>query len=171
MSFKPEVLGTPQQPRSWSRHPVGAWKIVSAPDGSAAALAAPVALQKPTAPNAADDPDKRAHDAAKVGRDFEAIFVRQMLTQTKVAGQGGYADMAVESLATSITSAGGLGMGRAIEDSLLRAGHHPEAPPQGVNNSKLQDSSKAQPTGSHVTEKAKIPPQVPAGGAVRIIAE
>lgn len=58
-------------------------------------------------------------DTAKVGREFEAIFVRQMLASTKVAGKGGgYADMAVEALASSITAAGGLGMGRAIEQAL-----------------------------------------------------
>ncbi len=62
---------------------------------------------------------KTKEDAAKVGREFEAIFVRQMLSNTKVAGKGGgYADMAVEALATSITAAGGLGMGRAIEQAL-----------------------------------------------------
>ena len=58
-------------------------------------------------------------DVAKVGREFEAIFVRQMLSSAKIAGKGGgYADMAVESLATSITAGGGLGMGRAIEQAL-----------------------------------------------------
>lgn len=78
------------------------------------------ATEKPTT-----DESKKA-EYAKVGRDFEAILVRQMLTQAKVAGKsGGYADMAVESLATSITVAGGLGMGRAIEDALTRSGAHP----------------------------------------------
>lgn len=77
-------------------------------------------------------------DAAKVGRDFEAIFVRQMLSSTKVAGkEGGYADMAVEALAASITAAGGLGMGRAIEQALSShtGAHHrlvtPESPAGG----------------------------------------
>jgi Rod binding domain-containing protein len=59
-----------------------------------------------------------------VGRDFEAILVRQMLTQTKVAGKGGgYADMAVEALASSISAAGGLGMSQAIADSLSAHAH------------------------------------------------
>jgi Rod binding domain-containing protein len=73
---------------------------------------------------------KKKEEHAKVGRDFEAILVRQMLTQAKVAGKsGGYADMAVESLATSVTSAGGLGMGRAIEDTLNRAMVHQQIKP------------------------------------------
>jgi len=54
----------------------------------------------------------------KVARDFEAILVRQLLGQAKVAGGGGYADMAVESLASSVTQAGGLGLSRALEDAL-----------------------------------------------------
>jgi Rod binding domain-containing protein len=69
---------------------------------------------------------KKREDAAKAGREFEAILVRQMLAQTKIAGKsGGYGDMAVEALATSVTQAGGLGMGRAIEDAL--AGHSASA--------------------------------------------
>ena len=67
--------------------------------------------------------EKAAADAAKVGRDFEAILVRQMLSQVKVAGKGGYADMAVESLAASVTAAGGLGLGRTIEQALTRVTH------------------------------------------------
>lgn len=77
------------------------------------------AIDAPKLPAAA----KKAEDTAKVGRDFEAILVRQMLTQVKIAGKGGYADMAVESLATSITSAGGLGLGRAIAQALDRSAH------------------------------------------------
>jgi Rod binding domain-containing protein len=66
----------------------------------------------------ADAGDKRSADAAKAGRDFEAILVRQMLSSTRVAGKGGYGDMAIEALATAVTSAGGLGMGRTLEQAL-----------------------------------------------------
>jgi Rod binding domain-containing protein len=72
---------------------------------------------------------KAKENAQKAGRDFEAILLRQMLTSAKVAGKGGYSDMAIESLATSITSAGGLGMGRAIEDALSAHKAHIAAPP------------------------------------------
>ena len=94
---------------------------------------------------------KAKDDTAKVGREFEAIFVRQMLTSTKVAGKsGGYADMAVEALASSITAAGGLGMGRAIEQALSShtVAQHPIVP--------LADP-KNEPS----------LPQVPSGPAVR----
>jgi Rod binding domain-containing protein len=71
---------------------------------------------------------KGAQDAAKVGRDFEAILVRQMLSNTHVAGKGGgYSDMAVEALASSISAAGGLGLSHVIEQALSRASH-PAAP-------------------------------------------
>lgn len=71
-------------------------------------------------------PGKR-EDADKVGREFEAILVRQMLSSTHVAGkEGGYADMGVEALATSIGAAGGLGLGRAIADTLAGAAHRPD---------------------------------------------
>lgn len=80
---------------------------------------------------AAASPEAKAQeDAKKVGREFEAILVRQMLSTTKIAGKGGgYGDMAIESLANAVTSAGGLGMGRAIEDAInqTRAAHAPKA--------------------------------------------
>jgi len=92
-------------------------------------------------------------DAAKVGREFEAIFVRQMLASTKVAGRGGgYADMAVEALASSITAAGGLGMGRAIEQALSA---HTGAPQPAV------------PPLPSTAEKEASPPQAGPQSAVR----
>ncbi len=81
------------------------------------------------------DPNTKAaaDDTAKVGREFEAILVRQMLSQVEVAGKSGYADMAVESLAASITSAGGLGLGRAIAQVLDRSTKTADvAPPEKV---------------------------------------
>ena len=66
---------------------------------------------------------KAKADAEKVGRDFEAILVRQMLSKANVAGKGGYSDMAIEGLATSITSAGGLGLGKVISEQLQAHDH------------------------------------------------
>lgn len=80
---------------------------------------------------AASPEAKAKEDAKRVGREFEAILVRQMLSTTKIAGKGGgYGDMAVESLANAITAAGGLGMGRAIEDAIheTRAAHTAKTP-------------------------------------------
>lgn len=93
--------------------------------------ATPAAVAKTADAGAAKDAKaaKAKEEAAKVGRDFEAILVRQMLTQTKVAGKaGGYADMAVEALASSISAAGGLGMSQAIAAAL---GPHAHPPPPG----------------------------------------
>lgn len=61
---------------------------------------------------------KKAEDAHKVGQDFEAILVRQMLSKAKVGGEGAYGDMAVEAMANAVTKGGGLGLGRVIEHQL-----------------------------------------------------
>lgn len=61
---------------------------------------------------------KKVEDAKKVGQDFEAILVRQMLSQAHIGGKGGYADMANEALATAVTKGGGLGFGKVISQHL-----------------------------------------------------
>ena len=65
---------------------------------------------------------KKTEDAQKVGRDFEAILVRQMLAKTNMGGKGGYGDMATEAFASAVTAGGGLGFGKVIADQL--APHH-----------------------------------------------
>ncbi|MBX3196722.1 MAG: hypothetical protein KF894_01095 [Labilithrix sp.] len=112
-------------------------------------------IQAPAAaPATRADETKAKEDAAKVGRDFEAILVRQMLSSTKVAGkEGGYADMAIESLATSISAAGGLGMGRAIEQAISAAQRGAGPAPHVVPGPEAKKMTGA--------------PQVPPGPAVR----
>ncbi|MBX3258134.1 MAG: hypothetical protein KIS78_12250 [Labilithrix sp.] len=111
----------------------------------------------PNAPAPSAGEAKAKEDAAKVGRDFEAILVRQMLSSTKVAGKGGgYADMAIESLASSISAAGGLGMGRAIEQAIAAAQHGAASAPH-----------VAPTTPGSETKKVNAGPQVPPGPAVR----
>jgi len=92
---------------------------------SADAAAPKVDLPKADLATKKESPDaKKRAEAAKAGRDFEAILVRQLLAQTNIAGKGGgYGDMAVEALATSVTSAGGMGLGRAIEEALAPHAH------------------------------------------------
>ncbi|MFO0738537.1 MAG: hypothetical protein U0270_21760 [Labilithrix sp.] len=68
---------------------------------------------------------KKVEDARKVGQDFEAILVRQMLAQTNIGGKGGYADMATEALSSAVTKGGGLGLSKMIEQQL--APHHAES--------------------------------------------
>ena len=89
---------------------------------------APITPQAPLAKaNAVTKPgptpvDPKVHKAAQ---EFEAMFVRQILTAAKVGGghdkQQGYDGMAVDALASGITKGGGLGLAREVEDALNRA--------------------------------------------------
>ncbi len=101
------------------------------------------------AATAAADETKAKDDAAKVARDFEAILVRQMLSSTKVAGKGGgYSDMAVEALAASIASAGGLGMSHAIEQAISAAQHGARGAPAPTPTASGAPRPAAAPTGT-----------------------
>jgi peptidoglycan hydrolase FlgJ len=79
------------------------------------------------APTKADVPDPKVTQAAK---DFEAIFVRQMLKsleKTTAAGCGAqasagektYGSMIVDTLSESISKAGGLGLADVIARSMV----------------------------------------------------
>jgi Rod binding domain-containing protein len=67
--------------------------------------------------------DAKVHKAAQ---DFEAMFVRQILSAAKVGGnhakQSGYDGMAVDAIAGAVSQGGGLGLAQHIEDALARAG-------------------------------------------------
>lgn len=59
-----------------------------------------------------------------VAEEFEGIFLRQLLQNAKVGGKDGdhgYGAMAVDALASGIQAGGGLGLARAIEQSLARS--------------------------------------------------
>ncbi len=61
-------------------------------------------------------------DAERVGRDFEAIFVRTLLRASPMgAGGDAYADMGVDALAKSITAGKGLGLADTIRAALEKA--------------------------------------------------
>jgi Rod binding domain-containing protein len=78
------------------------------------ALASPASL-----PRAATASDKSMTDAARVGREFEAIFVRTMLRSTPLGQKSdAYTDMGVDALAKSVTAGRGLGLGERIRDAL-----------------------------------------------------
>lgn len=62
---------------------------------------------------------------AEAARQFEAVLLRRMLsslekTTQMQSGKGGsmYGSMIVDAMADAITSSGGLGMAKVIEDSL-----------------------------------------------------
>lgn len=71
-----------------------------------------------------------AEQRAAVAGQFEAILVRQLLgpTLTRVLGSEGgaaagvYGDMLTDVIATKLTSAGGLGLGRLIAQQLTPRG-------------------------------------------------
>ncbi len=99
-----------------------------------------------SAPAKSDAPDPKLLKAAK---DFESIFVRQMLKQlekTTAAGAGTqasagektYGSMIVDTLSDSIQKAGGLGLADIIAQSMamshpaLRAAASPESSGSGA---------------------------------------
>lgn len=102
--------------------PVGAL-----PATAATAQASPVHAA-PGSPDA-----KRAEKLHHAAHEFESLFVKQLLTTAKIMGEGkssGYADMAVDALTTGIEKAGGLGLGRRIEDALSPTVLHANPPPR-----------------------------------------
>lgn len=106
---------------------------------------------------------KKAADAKKVGQDFEAILVRQLLAQTNLGGKGGYADMATEALATAVTKGGGLGLGKVIEQHLL-----PHTVSEAAPKAK---GAAAHPSAAVSAFKKLAEPAKPASGTVFSIQE
>jgi len=89
----------------------------------------PIAAARTEAPVTPPSPTKAAKGAVapklkKAAQEFEAMFVRQILTAAKVGGhdkQNGYDGMAVDAVAGAITKGGGLGLAREIEEAIRQA--------------------------------------------------
>jgi Rod binding domain-containing protein len=86
---------------------------------------APLPPQAP--PRETEKPaDTKLH---KMAQEFEAVFVRQLLSAAKLSGsakkEDGYDGMEVDALATAVTRGGGLGLARQIEEALSQAGRVP----------------------------------------------
>lgn len=65
--------------------------------------------------------DKKKSELARATKELEGVFIRQLLEASqigKTAGKGGYGPMIVDSLASAISDAGGLGMAARIRDAL-----------------------------------------------------
>lgn len=97
----------------------------SSPSAHVPTSGAEAAAASTPAPTAGGTPAKKDHtkeirDAADA---FEAILLRQMLSSAKVAGKGSYSDMGTEALAGAVSKAGGLGLGRAIEQAIGQSHH------------------------------------------------
>lgn len=72
-------------------------------------------------------PASKTHSPAELAKlkeaaqQFEAIFVRQLLKGAKITGKmgdSGYGSMALEALSSGLTQRGGIGLAKAIEDSI-----------------------------------------------------
>lgn len=62
--------------------------------------------------------EKKRSEVTQAAKQFEGIFVRQLLDAAKVMGSkgsSGYGSMGVEALADGVVRAGGLGLARQIE--------------------------------------------------------
>lgn len=95
---------------------------------SAAPASAAAAGAAAKSPSKEDKEKARVIDAAK---QFEGIFVRQLLDSAKIMGpkgSSGYGSMAVESLADGVVRAGGLGLARQIESALAGPAFHTKVP-------------------------------------------
>jgi Rod binding domain-containing protein len=83
-----------------------------------------------------------AHETArlhKAAQEFESLLVKQLLQASKLGGDKstGYADMAIDAMATGVEKAGGLGLARRIEETVARSLRHGEqraAPAPGAGS-------------------------------------
>lgn len=116
---------------------------------NAAAMTPEVSGQR--AQSATDKERARVADAAK---QFEGIFVRQLLEASKVMGSankgssGGYGSMAIEALSDGLLRAGGFGLAKQIEASLALASR-----PAPVSEEKNEKSAAP----SQVATEAAVP--------------
>jgi len=81
---------------------------------------APVTAQ----PLLTDASARKAEKLHEATRDFESLLIKQLLSAAKVGGDSkgsGYADMAVDALATGIEKGGGLGLARRIEETIAHS--------------------------------------------------
>jgi Rod binding domain-containing protein len=68
--------------------------------------------------------DPRLSKLRQAASEFESLLLKQLLAAAKIGGNGsdekasGYADMAVDALATSIERGGGLGLAHRIEQAV-----------------------------------------------------
>lgn len=77
----------------------------------------PVAVANAT-PTAELAPKPKARATDKVARQFEEVFIKQILQSAHALGPkdgGGYGGMALDALASGIAQGGGIGLARTIQ--------------------------------------------------------
>jgi Rod binding domain-containing protein len=88
------------------------------------AIAPPPALGAAATREVAVERPKADAKLVAAAREFEAVFVRQLLKSAHLDGKGGdsgYGAMAVDALAQAVTSGQGVGLARQISDALAEA--------------------------------------------------
>src|SRR5580698_8731155 len=113
--------------------------LSGSPAAALAALNAPAATAGGSAATAATTDAQRKKAAAQ----FEAILVRQLLSQSVGSMMGGtghtsgmiYGDLMTDVLAQKLTAGNGLGLGRMIEKQLAPPAAHAAAKPAAAQHS------------------------------------
>jgi Rod binding domain-containing protein len=96
--------------------------------------------------------DARTEKLEKAAGEFESLFVKQLLKEAKIGGDqksGGYADMAVDALATGIQRGGGLGLAKRIEQAMTPVHPHAPAVSAGPDAAKALKPRLASPVSPH----------------------
>lgn len=103
-----------------------------------------VGTVSPVATATTDPAHENRKVTSKVAREFEEVFLHQILQSSHVLGKGdssGYAGMALDALASGLSQAGGVGLARTLQSVIDRAQmaqmHKPsgaEAPVESTTN-------------------------------------
>lgn len=92
-------------------------------------------MVRPVAPTpAAPVSTPETRELARVAKELEGVFLRQLLAASKFgedAGRSGFGTMVVDALATSVTEGGGIGLAQRITEALAIA-ENPRKPGQEV---------------------------------------
>jgi len=75
-------------------------------------------------------PPEKAPALQHATREFEAIFIRQMLQSAHIMGktENAYAGIATDALATTLTESGGIGLARKLEEATREPQSHSSVP-------------------------------------------
>jgi Rod binding domain-containing protein len=84
-------------------------------------MSSPIVPVAPGVTNTPSASDARAVKLHKAASEFESLLVKQMLQESHIAGDengNGYADMAVDAMASAVEKGGGFGLVRRIEAAI-----------------------------------------------------
>jgi len=111
----------------------------------------------------APKPGTPSAETLKAAREFEQIFLRKMLSSLEKSGRAAsgssstgsevYSSMVVNSLAESISSAGGIG----LADVIARAMTQPTAPPASTSTKSPTSTTATTSVAAPATEVSSVP--------------